>query len=374
MKSLVQMTKQQNIKSGNIIKPFTSLRFVFAFFIFLHHFGLTLPDGQRNFLFRFIPIVPEAFIGVIYFFVLSGFVIAYSYQKPINQKQTSVKSFLSLRFARVIPLYLSTLFVAAILKITVFQQEITLEMLLQFIASFFLVQSFIPDADYYFAFNSLSWSISTEFFFYFMFPLVVFCLPKMKVWLKKYGIFLLLPALALLPPLFPESTHHFLFYINPLFRIVEFLAGIYLFNVFAKFKKPNFSVVGLSLIEIASVAVLLAFILLCEDIPLVYRHTFYYWIPTGILVFAFSFQAGFLSRILSVRWLVYFGELSFGFYLWQYIIVFMFNLWNTQYLHISNNLIVLILDFSLTIIMSHLTFKWIEKPGKKFILKQVNKW
>jgi peptidoglycan/LPS O-acetylase OafA/YrhL len=155
---------------------------------------------------------------------------------------------------------------------------------------------------------------------------------------------------------------------------VEFLAGIYLFNVFAKFKKPNFGSVGFSLLEIASVAMLFTFILLRGDISLVYRHTFYYWIPTGILVFVFSFQAGFLSRLLSARWLVYFGELSYGFYLWHYIIVFMFNLWNNQYLHISNSIVVLILDFSLTIILSHLTFIWIEKPGKKFILKKMNTW
>jgi peptidoglycan/LPS O-acetylase OafA/YrhL len=66
------MTNKQNNEKTSI-KPLISLRFVFAVMIFLHHFhvggGALFPNGS---------------IGVTFFFMLSGFVIALNYEEKIR--------------------------------------------------------------------------------------------------------------------------------------------------------------------------------------------------------------------------------------------------------------------------------------------------
>ena len=53
-----------------MIKPLTSLRFVFALMIFMHHYSIK--KGSSEVLF------PEGFLGVTFFFILSGFILSYT--------------------------------------------------------------------------------------------------------------------------------------------------------------------------------------------------------------------------------------------------------------------------------------------------------
>lgn len=49
-----------------MIQALTSWRFIFALMIFMHHFTL---DNQSLF--------PEGYLGVSFFFILSGFILSY---------------------------------------------------------------------------------------------------------------------------------------------------------------------------------------------------------------------------------------------------------------------------------------------------------
>jgi peptidoglycan/LPS O-acetylase OafA/YrhL len=169
----------------------------------------------------------EGYVGVEFFFVLSGFILAYNYQKLLVEKKISLKCFYKARFARIYPLHLLTLVVAAV---TAKNVVLNFEYLAYLVANLTLLQSFIPLPDFYFAFNAPSWSISDEFAFYMAFPFIV-CFATKKV--NAFRIILLIAAASILTlTLFVtrDAHQHALFYINPVFRIFDFCLGITLFQ------------------------------------------------------------------------------------------------------------------------------------------------
>ena len=85
-----------------MIKPLTSLRFIFACMVFAAHCYVIDPHFS-HFLYK------EGFVGVSFFFVLSGFIIAYNYQWRFQENTVSTRAFWIARFGRVYPLHLATL-------------------------------------------------------------------------------------------------------------------------------------------------------------------------------------------------------------------------------------------------------------------------
>jgi peptidoglycan/LPS O-acetylase OafA/YrhL len=69
-----------------MIKPLTSLRFLFALCVFLSHYTI---NGS--------PVFYEGYIGVEFFFILSGFIISYKYAERIKNSAVSIKEFLVFR-------------------------------------------------------------------------------------------------------------------------------------------------------------------------------------------------------------------------------------------------------------------------------------
>ena len=55
----------------------------------------------------------EGFVGVSFFFILSGFIIAYNYEEKLLEKITTKRTFWVARIARIYPLHLLTLLIAA---------------------------------------------------------------------------------------------------------------------------------------------------------------------------------------------------------------------------------------------------------------------
>ena len=62
------------------LRPLTGLRFMAALLVVIHHyFGIATGDyGQRADP-RVPPLIAAAFVGVNFFFILSGFILAYNY-------------------------------------------------------------------------------------------------------------------------------------------------------------------------------------------------------------------------------------------------------------------------------------------------------
>lgn len=123
-----------------MINSLTSLRLIFAMMVFGAH-CYVIDDFFSAHFFK------EGFVGVSFFFVLSGFVIAYNYQHKLEENKTDRKTFWVARFARVYPLHWLTLFAAAVLGNYVVASG-GMDWLAHFLTSLTLTHAYIPKADY----------------------------------------------------------------------------------------------------------------------------------------------------------------------------------------------------------------------------------
>ncbi|MET4763192.1 acyltransferase family protein [Bradyrhizobium ottawaense] len=110
------------------------------------------------------------------FFILSGFVISYSY--PSDARGVAAYSrFMIRRIARIYPLHLLSLLIFVVL-IGVGLERTARSTPLDFLYNLLLLQAWgVTD---HLSFNSPSWSISAEFFCYLIFPLLMLLARKMQ--------------------------------------------------------------------------------------------------------------------------------------------------------------------------------------------------
>jgi peptidoglycan/LPS O-acetylase OafA/YrhL len=352
------------MNNRNMIKPLTSLRFLFAFMVFASHLSF-LNTSESNIL-RWIynSVFYEGYIGVSFFFILSGFILAYNYQDGILQNQKSKKTFYQARFARIYPLHILTLIMSIPLTYSVFIQNKSL-WFSQALTNLTLTQSYIPKNNLYFSFNAPSWSISDEMFFYLVFPFLIILIPKIRDY-KNILIFLIITIIPLLTLIIPENYYHQIFYINPFTRVVDFIIGIFIFNIYQTFTRKKRSI-NYNYLEISAILLLLVFFLFHQSIAPVARYSFYYWIPMGYLIFSFSFQKGSISKFLSRKTLIHLGEISFGFYMFHQLVLRYFSIINSKILHIENDILIVIITFTISLVVSHYSFILFETPMNKYI-------
>lgn len=181
----------------------TGLRFVAAAAVVAHHTA----DWQ-------VPVVGLGYLGVSFFFVLSGFVLAWA-----GSMREGAGAFWRHRLARIYPLHLTMLVVVLVLPVRTPEGTATV------LQHLLLVQAWTPDAAV--AANPVSWSLSAEAFFYLMFPLLLPVLTRLSttglarvcvlLWLVQAELAVLLLAAV------PQG--HFLTYDVPLLRLPEFVIG-----------------------------------------------------------------------------------------------------------------------------------------------------
>lgn len=252
-----------------MINSLTSLRFFFAFMVFLHHFTV---EGKALF--------PEGFMGVSFFFILSGFILAFNYQDKFNKNNITIGQFYKARFARIYPLHFACFCLAFILGIKVFD----FNQFIKAIINLSLLQSWIPLKSTYFSYNAPSWSISDEMFFYMLFPIIAISIKRINLKSLSIAFGTILIVYFLLIKNLSAEYYHPIIYINPLSRIVDFLIGIMVFNIYNQFIriKSNIKIkyqkvienkqLIASLFEFTSILLLILFVINSENVLQVYRY------------------------------------------------------------------------------------------------------
>jgi len=352
------------------IKPLTSLRFLFALSVFFHHTVFFLPDGN-DFINQFYKkFFFEGFIGVNFFFILSGFILTYVYKDIFINNSISKKTFYIRRFARIYPLHLLLLLIAILFSFSLLRDNFIL-WLRTFTENIFLVQSFVPIRDHYFSFNIVSWSISDEMFFYLLFPFIIKPLSRLKVKASIVYAITAIGVLVVLMQLVPADYHHAVFYINPITRMIDFSLGIILFNVSLniKFNKRGEATIW----EIISLVLILIQYVFAARIPIVYRSSIYYWIAISLLILVFSKSEGIISKLMSKKYMVYLGHISFSFYLFHYIIIKLTARVFTHFGYDQYYTTAVTLSLVLSIMTSIISYEFFEKKIQSRILKVLKK-
>lgn len=346
-----------------MINTLTSLRFLFALMVFGAHCYVIDPFFEAHFF-------KEGFVGVSFFFVLSGFIIAYNYEDRLRRQTTTRRTFWVARLARIYPLHLLTLFLAAALGGYVAADGV-LDWWKHFFASFLLLQAYVPKADYYFSFNSPSWSLCCEQLFYFLFPFLA-------LWVHRgRNLFYLFSVCALLVVggmyFTPVEQIKGYWYVNPLTRLPDFIWGMLLYKVYLRLKNLSITRAQGTAAEILAVAVFILFCFWAAEVPKVYRYSCYYWLPIAFILLSFALQKGALSQLLSLKWLIIGGEISYGFYLIHLFVILTYKQWQELYGWQLGWQVVVPVLFILTVILSLLSYYYFEKPMNKQIKKRFAK-
>ncbi len=157
------------------IRPLTSLRGIAAFAVVLQHFSASAQTLTPD----WIPsLAPHGYMAVDFFFVLSGFIMSLTYLAEFEARGLrAFPDFMVKRIARIVPLNLFVLLVLTIAGLVsrgltgtnMFFDDSTIAFDLP--ANALMLQGLGVGQNL----NGPSWSISTEFAAYFLFPLFVVC-------------------------------------------------------------------------------------------------------------------------------------------------------------------------------------------------------
>jgi peptidoglycan/LPS O-acetylase OafA/YrhL len=159
----------------------TGLRFFAAIYVVVFHYAtpalLGAPRGVLN-------VALSGYVAVDFFFILSGFILAYNYMTPAGAFKGTRRRFWVARFARIYPAYaLSFLLCLPMVARATFRGTSTGLAFYRFLRSLGIVavmqQSWLPWMALWG--NAPAWSLSVEAFFYLIFPLAAFCLGKLSV-------------------------------------------------------------------------------------------------------------------------------------------------------------------------------------------------
>lgn len=336
------------------IEQLTFTRFIAAVLIVIFHYGrdtFFFKNEYISFIFK------QANVGVSYFFVLSGFVMIIAYG---NRKHISFFKFIKNRIARIYPVYL--LAIVLVLLITAYKVINFTDLSLNLI----MIQSWFPEKAM--TLNKPGWSLSVEFFFYLLFPLLINRIYS-KISFKKLMV-LIIFFWVLSQVLF----HLFVFnnivltfydinniYYHPIMHLNAFLignlAGIFFLKNHQKLKK-NYRIGILILLTLLIIVLKFSFGL--------NYHNGLLAIIFAPLIVLISLNYDKLTNIASHKFFVFLGEISYGIYILQFPIwALLTNYRMRTYFKVNpeeNPLITFVLRLIVLIIVAGLSYTLFEKP------------
>lgn len=293
-----------------LIKPLTSLRFFAALAVYIDHLGLQTDTGS---------------LGVMFFFVLSGFIITYTYADKVNTLEPrGLASLYTKRIGRIFPVHLLTLLLAIpLVFITDAPTTFTTG-----VYNALLMQSWYPSSSDFFSLNSVSWTLSVEWAFYLAFPFLMMAIKKFGL-NKSAASGLMLSGLCLAfllaftlwmyrdPARVASST--WLIRISPI-NLFIFLIGTGVALYLTQEKRsqrfsPGFAT-ALEVIALVLIAATYHWTVVDggkDRMPL--DHVILYLPLFAFCIYIFSVAKGLVSKMLSNRLLVHLGNLSFSMYM-----------------------------------------------------------
>ncbi len=166
--------------------PLTSFRFFAAIGVVIYHY-IRGADSGFPVASRFHLVASYGSLGVAFFFILSGYILAYNYAGTSEKaKRIDVRTFWWKRFARIYPLFLFALLICVPLNVPQGVQMhgalgAATRLPVTFFANLLLIHAWHQHLNG--TWNPPGWSLSAEAFFYLMFPLLV----RRLTWIREAG-------------------------------------------------------------------------------------------------------------------------------------------------------------------------------------------
>ncbi len=359
------------------IDPLTGIRGFASLWVLLHHAPNLFPIGEFN-LGVFEPFFEKGWLGVDLFFVLSGFVISYVYADKMRTFSWSdARQFWSLRIARVYPAHVvATL---AFVPVVVLAQwkfgysspndAFSLPKLAYALT---LTNGWgFPDSA---GWNLPSWSVSSEWFAYLLFPFLTLPLARKRPApfagpaVDVAAIALILAGCSALGFALNDNNSFTLAWGWALLRITsEFVIGCLLFNVFRHCRtQPLFDGLaagaGLGIIAVSFAGLPPAF-----DVVLIALF--------AVLVLALARAEGPTAKLLGSGPMVYLGEISYSIYLAHALIILLMGqlaqrVWTPESVPTWAFGATLVAYLGASMVAGHLLHHFIEQPARRWLRRR----
>jgi peptidoglycan/LPS O-acetylase OafA/YrhL len=376
-----------------LFSSLTGIRLLLAVWVISYH--LCFSTGVFEFSALHVPsllsnVLRTAYVAVETFFILSGFILCYTYPSEIWWTRAQLRTFAAARFARIYPVYAVSLVLAAPFAFAPFLRDpSTHEFLKQSgiaVLHWGLVQSWFPSI--LLEWNPPAWSLSTEIFFY-------CCFPFMSVWIwrqRRTGLLVLLGlgfwlmaiavplALAAHPnppydtavsPEAPSGNFSSLIKFNPILRIPDFLLGLLAGRVYGLLREKHPYLRGRGYwFCFAGIALYLAAAAFGDEIPFFLFNNGFVAPALVLIVFGLALGGGPIDYALSRPWVVRGGELSYCIYLLQDPVLSWFR-FGLKKAHLHFPILLLVVYPAILVLLSIFVVEGVEKPMNRLLRKRL---
>lgn len=336
------------------IGQITFTRFVAAMAIVISHFNKDLFLYKIDYISN---LFLRANVGVSYFFILSGFIMIIAYHK--NDKIDYLE-FYKNRFARIYPLYVLGLLLYFLTRSQMFD---VYKVVLYGLG----MQSWIPGEAM--ILNFPGWSISVEFFFYLLFPLLYnhfYSRNNKMIWVVSIALWVITQVFSNLYPVYgayegPHTPSHEFLYYFPFWHLNEFLIGNLAGIFFVKnFRQKNYDR------QIIAIFVLILVSLIF--VPLFYHNGLMalLFVPAILMI---SANNGWITRFFSLKPMEYLGEISYGIYITHIPVLYLVREFLEWQQYTFNIDIVFVIYIMVMLLSSAIFYQLIEKPMRNLLRK-----
>lgn len=345
-----------------------SLRFLAALDIVFFHFSNPQWFGS------FTPIVNSGYTAVSFFFLLSGFILAYNYDERARAGRLKATNFWVARFSRLYPVYVLSLVISLGMLMLEWHARSHGQFALGMILTPLMLQGWSPSLSTFW--NTPAWAMSTEAFFYLIFPVVILFrrpqrLTRLLVWMGcLWAAAMVLPSLYMY--FHPDGILHLNRYsegfwiralkYTPPPHIPAFLFGIALADVDRRIARNARLRLWLGLAGCAAVCAILYY---GNFMPFLMMHDGLLMPFFGTAILGLSGR-NLLAKIMGFAPLAFLGQASYCLYLVH------FNLWiQIHNWHLWKHLGLARFDpwisYAVLVLIAVLITMFVEKPLQKYI-------
>jgi peptidoglycan/LPS O-acetylase OafA/YrhL len=340
----------------------TGLRFVLAVWVILHHIagkGMMLENWAGTLPAAAQSLIHGGYLAVQTFFILSGFVLARSYARASWGAPDLVK-YAAARLARIYPVYLLSLLIVSpfIFNVMIRPGRSGSEKAGLLLNYGFVLQGWTGGVNV--GWNTPAWSLSCEFFFYLLFPLLLLWLRSAR----RLTIAAVLTAAMVTPVLLAHANVPWTW--KPIHHLSDFAAGIAAARLF-EFLESGMARRGYWLYVPALIAGTLVIVY-----PQIMNGT-YGDINTGLrplnvaALVGLALGGGTMTRVLSTKAAEYLGKASYSMYILHVPVLWWYGHWAVHgSLHMSR-ITAAGVYFVLVILVSAISFELVEIPANRWI-------